>query len=79
MAAEGEKNTRDLDKALLGRHTKILYGCLAHSKAAVLAQMRTGKCKLKSYVSVWHIAIGAEDTKLCECGQKETVKLKDED
>lgn len=32
--------------------------------------MRTGKCRLKAYLH----AIQAEESDLCECGQKETVK-----
>lgn len=35
-----------------------------------MSKMRTGKCKLRSYLH----AIGAEDSDVCECGQKETIK-----
>ena len=69
-AAKRGHHTRELDKALPGTHTKTLYDCLARSKAAILAQMRTEKCRLISYLHT----IGAEDTDLCECGQRETVK-----
>lgn len=68
--AKGGKYTRDLDRALPGRHTRTLYDQLTRPKATILSQMRTGKCKLKSYL----YAIQAEDSDLCECGQKETVK-----
>ena len=64
------KHTRELDRALPGTHTKLLSDRLTRPKAAILAQMRTGKCKLKSYLH----SIGAEDSDVCECGQKETVK-----
>lgn len=69
-SAKGGKHTRDLDKTLPGEHTRFLYDHLSQPTAAILAQMRTGKCKLKSYLHL----IGAEDSDLCECGQKETVK-----
>lgn len=69
-AAKGGRHTRDLDKALPGRHTKVLYDRLTRPKATVLAQLGTGKCKLKSYL----YAIKAEGSNLCECGQIETVK-----
>lgn len=48
----------------------VLYDSLTRSKARLLAQMSTGECKLKSYLH----AIGAEDSELRECGQKEKVK-----
>lgn len=69
-AAKGGRHTRELDKALPGSHTKMLYDRLPRSKSLVLAQMRTGKCKLKAYL----YGIGAEELEMCECGEKETVK-----
>lgn len=69
-AAKGGKYTRDLDRALPGRHTKALYDQLTRLRAAILAQMRTGKCRLKSYLH----AVQAADSIRCECGQKGTVK-----
>ena len=69
-ASKGGKHIRGLDKALPGSHTKLLYDRLTRPKASILAQMRTCKCKLKSYLH----SIGAEDSNVCECGQKETVK-----
>lgn len=70
-AAKGGKHTRNLDKALPNVHTKVLYHSFPQPKAAILAQLRTGKCKLKAYLH----KIGAEESDLCdEWGQTETVK-----
>lgn len=69
-AARGGKYPRELDKALPGVHTKALYKNLTRPKATISAQMRTGKCKLRSCLH----AIGAENSILCECRQMETVK-----
>lgn len=49
-SAKGGKHARDLDKTLPSQHTKTLYNHLTRPKAAILAQMRTGKCRLKSYL-----------------------------
>lgn len=67
---KGGRHTRDLDKALPGMHTKILYYSLTWSKSTILAQMRAGNSRLKSYPH----DVEAEDSHLCGCGQKETVK-----
>lgn len=40
------------------------------SKTAILAHMRTGKCRLKFYQH----AVEADDSDLCGCGQTETIK-----
>lgn len=45
-AAKGDKYTRDLDRALPGTHTKTLYDHFTRPEATILAQMRTGKCRL---------------------------------
>lgn len=68
--AKGGRHTRDLDGALPIVHTRALYDHLHRPKPAILAQMRTGKYKLKAYLH----SIGVEDSGLCECGQRETVK-----
>lgn len=49
----------------------VASGALHRWEATSLAQMRTGKCRLKA---VLHVN-GAEDSDLYECGQKETVPL----
>jgi ribonuclease HI len=62
--------TRRLDKALPGRHTKMLYGKLTRENAGILSQLRTGKCRLNAYL----YSIQASDTDLCGCGQRETIR-----
>lgn len=69
-ATKGGKHTRNLDRALPSAHTKTLYDSLPRPNASLLAQMRIGKCRLKSYLH----AIGVDDSDLCKCGQNETVK-----
>ncbi|KAJ5094907.1 endonuclease/exonuclease/phosphatase [Penicillium argentinense] len=62
--------TRQLDSALPGPHTKILYDSLDREKAAILAQLRTGHARLNGYLH----RIGKADSDLCECGiERETV------
>lgn len=51
----------------LADHTKVPYNNLIRPKAAILAQMRTGKCKLRPCLH----PIGAEDSYRCGCEQKE--------
>ena len=46
------------------------YSHLPRPDAIILAQRRTGECRLKSSLH----STGAEDSYLCECGQRETVK-----
>lgn len=62
--------TKDIDKALPQRHTRILYDDRTREDAAILAQLRTNKCRLNGYLS----KIKASPTELCECGQPETVR-----
>jgi hypothetical protein len=42
--------SRDIDTALPGRHTRILYDNLKRREASVLAQLRTGMTRLKGYL-----------------------------
>lgn len=62
--------TRQLDSALPGPHTKMLYDCLDREKASILAQLRTGHARLNGYLH----RIGKTDSDLCACGiERETV------
>jgi hypothetical protein len=62
--------TRQLDSALPGPHTKVLYDCLNREKASILAQLRTGHARLNGYLH----RIGRSDSELCACGvERETV------
>ncbi|KAJ5288337.1 hypothetical protein N7508_011112 [Penicillium antarcticum] len=62
--------TRQLDSALPGPHTKMLYDSLDREKASILAQLRTGHARLNGYLH----RIGKTDSDLCECGvERETV------
>lgn len=62
--------TRQLDSALPGPHTKMLYDCLNREKASILAQLRTGYARFNGYLH----RIGRSDSDLCVCGvERETV------
>ena len=62
--------TRQVDSALPGPHTKMLYDSLDREKASILAQLRTGHARLNGYLH----RIGKTDSDLCECGvERETV------
>jgi hypothetical protein len=41
---------KHLDRALPQRHTKQLYDSLSYDGTKILAQLRTGKCRLNSYL-----------------------------
>jgi len=62
--------TKDIDKTLPQRHSRTLYDDCNREEAAILAQLRTNKCRLNGYLS----KIKASPTELCECGQPETVR-----
>ena len=62
--------TRLLDKALPGRHVRLLYDSLSRPEAAILSQLRTSKCRLNSYL----FRIGAVPSASCVCGEEETVQ-----
>ena len=61
--------TKRIDASYSSGHTKDLYNNLTAAQAAVLAQLRTGICRLNSYL----YRIGVTDTQDCECGLPETV------
>ena len=64
--------TRKIDTAISvkhTKHTKTLYNTLSREDAAVLAQLRTGKCSLNGYL----FKIKRADTKRCGCGSVETI------
>jgi len=63
--------TLEMDTALPGKHTRILYNTLKRKEANVLVQLRTGMARLNGYL----YQIGAVESDLCTCGQaRETVK-----
>jgi hypothetical protein len=65
------KYTIEMDRALLGKHTKLLYDSFKHIEAEILAQLRTGMATLDEYLH----RIGASELDQCECGQaSESVK-----
>jgi hypothetical protein len=45
-----EKYSREMDTALPGKHTRILYDTLKRREASVLAQLRTGMARLNGYL-----------------------------
>lgn len=57
--------SKRIDKALPGRHTRALYEALKRRESDVLAQLRTGKMRLNSYLR----KIGAAESDMCDCGQ----------
>ena len=65
------RHTKNLDRALPQRHTKRLYDSLNREDASILAQLRTGKARLNSYLH----RINAADTDLCNlCRRPDTVR-----
>jgi hypothetical protein len=65
------KHIRELDTALPGKHTLLLYNSLKQEEANVLAQLHTGMSCLNGYLH----QIGASETDQCVCSRaKETVK-----
>ena len=63
--------SREMDAALPGRHTRILYDNLKRREAIILAQLRTGMVRLNGYLH----QIGKAESDQCTCGQaRETVK-----
>ena len=62
--------TRQLDSAIPGPHTKMLYDCLDREKASILAQLRTGHARLNGYLH----RIGQSDSDLCACGVERDEK-----
>ncbi|CEJ61866.1 Putative Reverse transcriptase [Penicillium brasilianum] len=65
------RHVKRVDAALPGKHTRQLYDPLSWKEASVLAQLRTGMARLKSYLCRINVA----DTNQCACGQaSETVE-----
>jgi hypothetical protein len=65
------KYTTELDRALPGKHTKLLYNSLKRTEASILAQLCTGKARLNEYLH----QVGASKSDQCACGQaSESVK-----
>ena len=65
------KHAKQVDAALPGKHTRLLYDRLSWKEASVLAQLRTGMARLNGYL----YRINAAETDQCACGQaKETVE-----
>ncbi|KAM5527566.1 hypothetical protein FOXYSP1_19928 [Fusarium oxysporum f. sp. phaseoli] len=62
--------SKRLDKALPGKHTRILYDALKRRESDILVQLRTGMARVNRYLH----RIGAVETDTCDCGQEdETV------
>lgn len=62
--------TKRIDRALPGKHTRILYDNLTGKEAAVLSQLRTGRARINKYLA----KIGAAESELCEhCQQVESI------
>ena len=73
MSAEPKTGifTRQLDRALPGKHVGKLYDDLGYKEAAILAQLRSGMCCLNAYLA----KIKAIESADCStCGVPETVK-----
>jgi hypothetical protein len=65
------KFTTELDRALPGKHTKLLYDSFKRTEAGILAQLRTGMARLNEYLH----RIGVSESDQCVCGQaSESVK-----
>jgi hypothetical protein len=65
------KYSKNLDRALPGKHTKKIYDALTKGEAKLLAQIRTGMNRLNYYL----YRIGATESKICDCGKTdETIK-----
>ena len=61
---------RHIDRAMPRGSIGILYDGLSKRQASILSQLRTGKCRLNSYLA----RIGAAESDVCECGREaETV------
>jgi hypothetical protein len=65
------KYSKQIDTALLDKHTQTLYNGLKRKEATVLAQLRTGMARLNGYLH----QIGAIESDQCICGRaRETVE-----
>lgn len=58
------QRTRNIDAALLGKHTKSLYDSLSRPQAALLVQLRTGHIRLNRFLQ----RAGHLESNACGCG-----------
>jgi hypothetical protein len=58
------KYSKELDAALPGKHTRMLYNNLKRDKAKTLVQLRTGMSQLNEYLH----RIGARESVQYACG-----------
>jgi hypothetical protein len=56
--------SKQLDKALSGKHTRTLYDALKRRKSDILVELRTGMGRANRYLH----RIGAAETDTCDCG-----------
>jgi ribonuclease HI len=72
MSATEENSFRcHIDQAIPGKHVRTLYDGLSKKDASILAQLRTGKCRLNAYL----FRIRAVESEMCQCGREaETVR-----
>ena len=66
-SSKSGKFTKTIHKALPGKHTRLLYHEKPHKKISVLCQLRSGICRLNSYL----FKIKAAASPYCECGATE--------
>lgn len=66
----GSPDIKNLNRALRGMHTKVIYDHLPRPRAETLAQTQIETCKPEPYL----YAVQAEEIDLCGCGQRGTVK-----
>ncbi|KAH7460214.1 hypothetical protein FOMA001_g13089 [Fusarium oxysporum f. sp. matthiolae] len=59
--------SKQLDKALPGKHTRILYDSLKRRESDILVRRRTGMAGVSNYMH----RIGATETDTCDCEQEE--------
>ncbi|OBS15728.1 hypothetical protein FPOA_13459 [Fusarium poae] len=59
--------SKQLDRALPGKHTRTLYDALKRRESDILVQLRTGMARVNRYLH----RIGAAETDTCDCGQEE--------
>jgi hypothetical protein len=71
LSTQTGQHIRQIDMALPGPHTRLLYNSCKYKQASVLAQLRTGMSRLNNYLH----RINASETDQCTCGQGiETVE-----
>jgi hypothetical protein len=58
------KYTTGMDRALAGKHTKLLYDSFKRTEAGILAQLCTGMARSNEYLH----RVGASELDQCACG-----------